>query len=134
MAQYLRNAGSNIQEMAVRGWLIDDSHIVGPRDIKTLEYIAVVTMNNELMENSQSYFTACKMVRSDRRQILNFISKAVTEKISGNVFTHDPILKIVYDNMERLSKTIELENISEMEESRFISINLVNFPINETEA
>lgn len=134
VAQYLRNAGSNIQEMAVRGWLIDDSHIVGPRDIKTLEYIAVVTMNNELMENSQSYFTACKMVRSDRRQILNFISKAVTEKISGNVFTHDPILKIVYDNMERLSKTIELENISEMEESRFISINLVNFPINETEA
>ena len=120
--------------MAVRGWLIDDSHIVGPRDIKTLEYIAAITMSSELKENSQSYFTACKMVRSDRRQILNFISKAVTKKISGQVLTNDPILNIVYDNVERLSKIIELENISEMEESRFISINLVNFPITETEA
>ena len=130
----LHNAGSNIQEMAVRSWLISDSHIIGPRDIKSLEYIAAVTMNNELKDNSLSYFTACKTVRSDRRQILNFISKAVTDKFTDQPLAKNPILKIVYDNVEHLSQIVELENISEMEESRKISINLVNIPIFKTEA
>ena len=91
-------------------------------------------MNNELKDNSLSYFTACKTVRSDRRQILNFISKAVTDKFTDQPLAKNPILKIVYDNVEHLSQIVELENISEMEESRKISINLVNIPIFKTEA
>ena len=43
------------------------------------------------------------------------------------------VLSIVYDNVDSLSETMELEYISELAESVTISVNLVNTPITEAE-
>lgn len=133
VAQKLREAGSAIQEMTVRQWLIADSHIVGPRKERTMEYIAMVTQDPHLLADTHGYFEACGAVRHDRRKILDLIAKAINDKLSGNVPPKGSVLSVVYDNVDSLSETLELEHISELDEIVNIGINLVNTPITEAE-
>ena len=53
--------------------------------------------------------------------------------MAGFIPQKDSILEIVYNNIEKLSETKELENISELSESVDVNINLVNRPITEAE-
>ena len=43
------------------------------------------------------------------------------------------MLEVVYNNVDNLSETLELENVIELSESINVSINLVNKPITEAE-
>ena len=133
VAKKMREVGSSVQEVTIRQWLIEDSHIVGPRDESTMENIAAVTQDPYLMANAHAYFEACGIVRHDRRKILDLIAKAINDKLSGNIPPEGSVLSIVYDNVDSLSETLELENISELNESINININLVNSPITESE-
>ena len=133
VAQKMREAGSKMQEVTIRQWLIEDSHIVGPRNERTMEFIAAVTQDPHLLADTHGFFTACAEVRHDRRKILDLIAKAINDKLSGNLPPEGSVLSIVYDNVDSLSETMELEYISELAESVNISINLVNTPITEAE-
>jgi hypothetical protein len=53
--------------------------------------------------------------------------------LSGNLPPEGSVLRIVYDNVDSLSETLELECISELDEAVNININLVNTPITEAE-
>ena len=133
VAQKMREAGSSMQEVTIRQWLIDDSHIVGPRKERTMEYIAIVTQDPHLLADPHGFFEACGAVRHDRRKILELIAKAINDKLSGNIPEEGSVLSIVYDNVDSLSETLELEYITELDESVNININLVNTPITEAE-
>lgn len=133
IAQKMREAGSSVQEVTVRQWLINDSHIVGPRKERTMEHIAIVTQDPYLLADTHGYFEACGTVRHDRRKILELIAKAINDKLSGHIPEEGSVLSVVYDNVDNLSETLELEYITELEESVDISINLVNTPITEAE-
>ena len=129
----LRELGSSLQEVSVRQWLVEDSHIVGPRDEKTMEYIALLTQDTYLMNGVSEYHGACRHVRHERREILKLIAKAINDKLMGFTPPEGSVLEVVYENVEKLSETRELEAISELEESIYIGINLVNKPITESE-
>lgn len=58
---------------------------------------------------------------------------AINEKLRGFVPPEGSDLEIVYDNVENLSEVLELEYISELDESVNININLVNRPMTEAE-
>lgn len=133
VAKKLREAGGSMQEVTVRQWIIEDSHIVGPRRESTLECIAAVTQDPYLLADTHGYFEACDIVRHDRRKILDLITRAINDRLSGNIPPEGEVLSVVYDNVDKLSKTLELENISELDESVNISSNLVNTPITEAE-
>ena len=133
IAGKLQGFGSSLQEVSVRQWLVEDSHIVGPRDEKTMEYIAMLTQDPLLSENVSGYFEACRYVRHERRMILKLIEKAINDKLMGFTPEEGSVLEIVYENVEKLSETRELESISELDESVYININLVNRPITESE-
>lgn len=133
IAKKLREFGSSLQEVSVRQWLIDDSHIVGPRDKKTLEYIAQVTQDPFLIKDVTGYYEACRHVRHERREILKLIAKAINDKLMGFIPPEGSVLEIVYSNIEKLSETRELDSISELDESVSINIGLVNRPITEAE-
>ncbi len=133
VAQKMKEAGSAMQEVTIRQWLIADSHIVGPRKERTMEYIAIVTQDPHLLADTHGFYEACGAVRHDRRKILDLIAKAINDKLSGNVPPEGSVLSVVYDNVDSLSETLELEHISELDESVNISINLVNTPITEAE-
>lgn len=133
VAQKLRKVGSKMQEVTIRQWLVEDSHIVGPRNEQTLEYIAALTQDPYLLTDVHGFFTSCAEVRHDRRKILDLIAKAIGDKLSGNLPPEGSVLSVVYDNVDSLSETMELDNISELSESVNIGVGLVNTPITETE-
>ena len=133
IAKKMRKAGSSLQDVAIRSWLVEDSHIVGPKNVKTIEYIAQITQDIKLLNDTDGYFEACRMVRRERRKILELIGKAINDKLSGHIPQEGSVLEVVYNNVENLSETLELENIIELQESTNVSINLVNKPITEAE-
>ena len=129
----IHEVGGSMQEVSVRQWLVEDSHIVGPQKESTMEYIAKITQDPFLLADVHGYFEACNAVRHDRRSILELISKAINDKLSGNVPAEGSALCIVYDNVDRLSETLVLESVVELDESIDVSVNLVNTPITEAE-
>ena len=133
IAKKMRKVGSSLQEATVRLWLVEDSHIVGPRDVETMGYIAQVTQDVKLLNNIGGYVEACRIVRRERRKILELIGKAINNKLSGHIPQEGSVLEVVYNNVDNLSETLELENIIELHESTNVSINLVNKPITEAE-
>ncbi len=133
IAKRLRKAGSSLQEATVRLWLVEDSHIVGPRDVETMGYIAKVTQDVKILNDINGHFEACRIVRRERRTILELIGKAINNKLSGHVPQEGSILEVVYNNVDNLSETLELENVIELFDSANVSINLVNKPITEAE-
>lgn len=133
VALKLQELGSSLQEVSVRQWLVEDSHIVGPRDEKTMEYIALLTQDPYLIKSTSEHYEACRHVRHKRREILKLIAKAINDKLMGFTPPEGSVLEVVYENVEKLSETRELEAISELEESIYIGINLVNRPITESE-
>lgn len=133
IAKKMRKIGSSLQEATIRSWLVEDSHIVGPRDVKTMGYIAEVTQDVKILNDINGYFEACRIVRRERRTILELIGKAINNKLSGHIPQEGSVLEVVYNNVDNLSETLELENVIELSESVNVSINLVNKPITEAE-
>lgn len=133
MAKLMQEVGSTHGAVTIRQWLLEDSHIVGPREEATLRHIALITQDPYLLADPHSFFESCKVVRHDRRKILELIAKAINDRLSGNVPPEGSVLSIVYDNVDSLSETLELECISELDETVNININLVNTPITEAE-
>jgi len=133
IAKKMHKVGSSLQEVTVRLWLVEDSHIVGPRDAETMGYIAQVTQDVKLLDDVSGYFEACRIVRRERRTILELIGKAINNKLSGHIPQEGSELEVVYNNVDNLSETLKLEKIIELHESANVSINLVNKPITEAE-
>lgn len=131
IAKGLSKFGCSLQEVAIRQWLIEESHIVGPRDEKTMEGIAKLTGDSYLLSDSKSYYEACRIVRRQRKEILSLIGRAIMDKLSGRMPPKGSILEGVYENIETLSETLELESITLLEEPITIPVNIINKPIAE---
>ena len=86
-----------------------------------------------MMSDTSAYFNACRTVRRQRKKILELIGKAIEDKLSGNQPLHGSELEIVYDNVETLSETLELESITFLDEAVSVPINLINKPIADME-
>ena len=134
LANQMKKLGESIQEVTVRQWLIPESHIVGPRKEKTMEIIANITKDESLLSDVNGYFEGCKVVRHYRREILSLIAQAINDKLRNKEAAPGSVFEVVYENVENLSKTMELENIFELDEVMNINNNLVNRPIAEMEA
>lgn len=133
LAKLLNDFGCTVQEQGIRQWLVPDSHIVGPREEATLRQIAEMTRDSYLINDVSGYFNACRTVRRQRKKILELIGKSIEDKLSGNQPPHGSELKIVYDNVENLSETLELEAITFLDEGVSVPINLINKPITDME-
>ena len=126
VARELRKLGSSLQEMTIRQWLVEESQIVGPRDESAMEMIGVITQDPNILADTHGYFEACREVRHYRREILTLIAQAINDKLSNKEPTPGSAFEIVFENVERLSETLELENIYELDETANINNNFVN--------
>jgi len=133
LVKRLRGFGSSIQEVSVRQWLIEESHIVGPREENTLVQIANLTQDPFLLESPHAYFEACEIVRKQRKNILKLIGKAIVDRFSGFVPTDDKLLEFIFENVGALSETLELEDVSVLDKPVSIPANFTNRPINDME-
>lgn len=133
LANRLRGFGLSIQEVSVRQWLIEESHIVGPREENTLVQIANLTQDPFLLEDTHAYFSACEIVRKQRKNILKLIGKAITDKLIGLVPTDDKLLIFISENVDNLSESLDLDEIFVPDKPVSLPATLTNRPINETE-
>ena len=133
VAKELRKLGSSLQEVTIRQWLVEESQIVGPRDESTMEMIGAITQDPNILADTHGYFEACREVRHYRREILTLIAQAINDKLSNKEPTPGSAFEIVFENVESLSETLELENIYELDETANINNNFVNRPIMEAE-
>ncbi len=133
LTKIMKKNGSSLQEVTIRQWLIEESHIIGPRDLKTMETIATVTRDPSLLSDPNSYFEACRIVRHYRREILSLIAKAINDKLSNKQPTHGSVFEVVYENIGKLSETMELEKVFELDEPAVVNSRMVNRPILESE-
>ncbi len=133
LAHRLKKYGSTVQEMAVRQWISEDSHIVGPRNKETIQHIAELTGDPYLLESSSEYFEACRRVRKERKNILKLIGKAIAKKLKGTVPRGSEILGEIYENVDKLSTTLEIDRISVLEEPIIVPARFANKPIEEEE-
>lgn len=133
LTKELKKCGAYVQEVAVRQWLYIESHIVGPRTEKTIEQIAELTRDQELLRNPNDCFEACRIVRHERREILELIGKAINDRLAGNMPQRNSVLEVVYENVGNLSETMELESIFQLGETAYVTMSLVNRPICDNE-
>jgi len=133
LAKELENIGCILTETTIRQWLVPDSHIVCPREERTLKKIAELTNDSCLQNNIPGYFNACKIVRKQRKRILDLIGKAITDKLCGRKPPLGSELEILYDNVDNLYEILELEALTFLDKSILVPINLINKPIEEME-
>lgn len=133
IAKELKKYGSSLQEVTVRQWLIEESHIIGPRDARTMKMIAKITQDPYLLSDSDGYFEACRVVRHYRREILTLIAQAINDKLSNKQPAQGSAFEVVYENVEKLSETMELETVFELDDVAVVNNGMVNRPISESE-
>lgn len=117
-----------VTELTIRQWMDEDSHTVGPRDIESIKKIALLTEDEEMLDNANSYFQACDEIRKLRRNILVKIGKAIIDRLSGKETESDLIYKTVYDKIDNLSNILEIESIVDFEKT--VPIYIANRPLN----
>lgn len=129
IAKELKKHGSSRQEVTVRQWLMEDSHIIGPNDLKAMEAIAATTKDPYLLAAPKDFFEACRTVRKYRGAILKLMAEAIKEKLSNKKSFLEGEFEIVYENVDKLSEILELEEIFELDEVKNFNNNMVNRPI-----
>lgn len=133
IAKELKKHGSSLQEVTIRQWLMEESHIIGPRDVRTMKMIAEVTEDPYLLGDPDGYFEACRIVRHYRREILSLIAQAINDKLSNKQPVRGSAFEVVYENVEKLSETMELESVFELDDVAIVNNGMVNRPISESE-
>lgn len=133
IAKEMKMYGSSLQEVTIRQWLIEESHIIGPRDVNTMRTIAWVTKDPYLLREPERYFEACGVVRHYRRKILSLIAEAINDKLSNKQPAQGSAFEVVYENVEKLSETMELEKLFELDDIAMVNNGMVNRPISEAE-
>ncbi len=123
----IRN-GVNVQEITIRGWLDEDSHTVGPRHVDSIQQIAVLVEDEDMLENAQAYHDACATIRRIRRDILSQIGKSIIDRLSGREPAAGTIMADIYERTGSIAQILRLESIISVERS--IPMNLTNRPIN----
>lgn len=133
LASELQKYGSAPKEVSIRQWLDEEGHLVGPRRIESYVAIAKVTQDSDMLADPIAYYNACGLVRHFRIEILGLIAKAISDKLSNKIPEPGSVFEVVYDHVENLSETMELENVYDLDQVAVVSSNLVNRPIIETE-
>ncbi len=117
-----------VQEPTIIRWLDEDTHTVGPRNIDSLRAIGNLTGNENLQKNAESYFEACREVRSIRRRILGEIGRAIINKIGGNTVKENGEFAEVYEKVDSLAEVLQIERIVPTE--RILPLSVANRPVN----
>lgn len=126
-AEMIKN-GISIQEITIRGWLDEDSHIVGPRKVESIQQIAILTGNSEMLNHADDYFDACSIVRKTRRRILSIIAQTVLGGLVGEEPKNDPIYLSVYEHMDGLATILQIDTVRKVTQS--VPSNIINRPLN----
>ena len=127
IAKRMINNGTTVQEITIRGWLDEDSHTVGPRNVESIEQIGLVINDESMFINTNDYFVACATVRRLRRRILDAIATATLAKVTGNEINQDSVISTVSEQIDDLAVVLSIENVFFTTE--MVPVNIINRPV-----
>lgn len=119
--------GVSVQEITIRGWLDEESHIVRPQRLDSIQQIALIAGNEELFDNAESYFDAGGQIYKIRRQILKVIGQAILGEITGNSDASDIMAAAIADKIKDAAVALQIETINFVNDE--VPINTINRPI-----
>lgn len=128
LALIMSGYGITRTETAIRSWLDDDAHIVGPRDEETFKQIAEMTNDKEMLKDPSDYCASCSAIRKVRRRILKLIGISIINKLSGRLPDNDLLLEAVSNHIDDLAVMLQLESVVEVDRVQ-VPINMVNHPV-----
>ena len=127
-AQMVKDEGIAVQEATVRRWLDPYAHIVGPRDLVSLQFIASRINDEDLFDNAGKYFQSIRIIRKQRREILKAIGEAIIDKLNGLLVPRNDMMDGFFDKIDSLTQILKLEQVVYV--NRMMPINLINRPLN----
>lgn len=119
--------GVAVQEPTICRWLDEDAHTVGPRNINSIAQIGILVGNDDLNNNAEIYFEACREIRSIRRRILEQVGLAIIGKLSGKSQSVSAEYAAIYDRVDSLAEVLQIERLIFTES--IIPMNMANRPI-----
>lgn len=129
VSEKLLEYGCKKHEVTIRSWLEKEYHVVGPNDKEAFIQIANMTGDTHMLSDPLRYHEACRIIRQKRTEILKLLGYSIINKLKGQAPENDTLLKAVYENVEKLAMLLQLEMISNVEETLTAPINMVNKPI-----
>ncbi|MDY6283622.1 MAG: DrmE family protein [Fibrobacter sp.] len=127
-AQMVNDEGIGVQEATILRWLDPYAHIVGPRDLESLQFIASRIGDEDLFDNAGKYFQSIRIIRKKRREILKAIGESIVDKLNGLLVPRNDIMNDFFDKIDSLTQILKLEQIVDV--NRMMPINLINRPLN----
>ena len=119
--------GVQVQENTVIGWLDEDSHTIGPRKVDSIQQIALLVDDEEMLNNADVYYDACNKIRRLRRDILKQIGDAIISSLRGQKINDNTLLADVYERIDSIILILKIESITAIK--REVPINIINRPI-----
>jgi hypothetical protein len=130
IAEKMKEMGSTIHEVTVRNWLDEESHLVGPRNKSSFEYIAQLTGDQELLAHIDDYFEACKVIRERRIKLLHELGRQIKGNIaSGKLAKEESVGIEIATKVKDMVKLCILENLTDAPENLCMNTLYVNRPI-----
>jgi len=127
LADDFKKSGIDVTEQTIMWWLDDDSHIVGPRDPKSIEHIGYYIGNEELANNYLLYSNACAEIRRIRLNIIEQIGQTIVMRMSNRFPEKGSIHEQIYDKVAKLGELLRIERIVNIENQ--MPINMINRPL-----
>lgn len=115
VAELMHNDGSTVHEQTILRWLDEDAHTVGPRMVESIRHIGNVTGVEELIENADGVYEACREIRAIRRRILDQVGAAIVERLSGNTPKTGTDMETVYEKVDKLAEVKRVERIARVD-------------------
>ena len=125
MSNILRLKGCDKHQVTIKTWLLEETHIVGPRSESDFEaIISLVGLN----ESSSAIKKGCDEIRRLRMRILDELGKAI---IRG-MFTDkkDAVSELVYKEAGNLTQIEQITSISDSGTNASVPIYMINKPYN----
>ena len=127
VAELLLKDGATVHEQTILNWLDEDSHTVGPRNVDSIRHIGNITGVDELKDNPEEIFEACREIRSIRRKILDQVGTAVVNKLSGRITKEGSGMNFIFQKIDTLAEIKRVERIAQVE--MVVPAGMANRPI-----
>ena len=127
IAELMIEDGVNVHEQTIVNWIDEDSHTVGPRDIDSIRHIGNITGIEELKNNPEIIFEACRNIRAIRRKILEQIGNAIVDKLSGRTYKTSSNMEFILNKIDSIAEIKRIEHIKRVEMT--VPIGMANRPI-----
>jgi hypothetical protein len=116
MSERSKRFGKRKHEVTLRSWLDDKSHIVGPRESEAFNMIAKMTNDTRMLEDPDSFYKACREVRSMRIRILKYIGKNIIRTYNKNFdILSDELFSELPIDISKMSRLIQIEKVIDVD-------------------